>query len=274
MNNKQHGYKESALLDLLARYPRAIGLMQARSLIFAKDNNLNFPSLVSKESESSDPEAVDHARRRRIALHTVAVGLNMNLLLTLLKEKGALRITSKTLNTLTELMILHDLNKMNEIFWRNVMVDDDAYDLAEEVLSAVLCKSGFSTSLVKLSSSVGHNGAKDFVTDSSMWPLTRQCAYLADDLLQETKIQENPLAKVTRLKSDSFYAPINKVGFPDRKNHSAFVRKDGTLVPKYDIQEKATTEMLKNVGGALGIGGMELGSFLIAEAIKRGLYWN
>lgn len=267
------GFGEKELLAFLKDYPQAVRIMNADSLVFGTDDQLRFPTPVSPEEEKSDPELANRGFRRRVAMHTSAVGATMNVLLNSLRESGAIDLDDTTLVLATQVMSLHDLKKLNEILWRSTLGSSDAaYDAAEAHLADLLRRAQFPEEYVQLAGSIGHNGAKDFITAPYLWPLIRQCAYLSDDLLQEAVIQADPLAKVARLKTDPRYTQANAAGFPDRRSYSGFTKVDGTLIPKYDIQELATTRMLDNVGKALKIQGKDLGRFLIVKAIRTGLY--
>src|SRR5205807_7497881 len=120
-------------------------------------------------------------------------------------------------------MAIHDINKIQEIRWRKVLGSSDkAYNAAEEHMADLLRRAGYPEEFVQLAGSVGHNGARDYLTAQGLWPLIRQCAYLSDDLLQETQIQTDILAKVRRLKTDPKYTELNQTGFPERQQYSRF----------------------------------------------------
>lgn len=269
---ENEGYGEQELLGFLSHYPRVVQVMNADSLLFGKDS-LRFPSQVAPEDEKADPELANRAFRRRVAMHTASVGLTMNSLLVGLGEAGAVDLDDMSLSLGTQAMTLHDLKKLNEILWRGALGSSDkAYDAAEAHCADLLRRAGLPEEYVQLAGSVGHNGARDFMTARHLWPLVRQAAYLSDDLHQETVIQADPLAKVRRLKGDARYAELNAAGFPDRAEYPGFSRVDGGLTPKFDIQEAATTQMLHNVGEALGVSGMDLGKYLIVKETGSGLY--
>ncbi len=270
---ENQGYKETELLKFLAGYPRVTQVMNADSLVFGKGDQIRFPSPVSPEEEKADPELANRAFRRRVALHTTSVGATMNTMLDSLGVNKAIDLDETTVSSATQTMILHDLKKLNEIIWRPALGSSDAaYDAAEAHLADLLRRAHYPEEYVQLAGSIGHNGARDYMTAPHLWPLVRQCAYLADDLHQETIIQIDPLAKVRRLKTDPRYADANAVGFPDRTNYPGFTKEDGSLTPKFDIQEQATIWMADNVGRALGIRGRDLGKYLILQATDKGLY--
>ena len=266
------GFKEEALIDLLRAHPRAAQIMQAQSLVFGKEGGLKFPSPVTQEEERDDPELADRAFRGRVVRHTVAVGMTMNLLLDSLNSVG-FEFDDEAHFVATEVLMLHDLKKIEEIRLRKVLSSaDKAYNVAEEHLADLLSRVGYPEEYVQLAGSLAHNGARDFITAPHLWPLVRQCAYLSDELLQETKIQTDILAKVRRLKNDSRYQEVNLSGFPERSDYAAFVLPDGKLKPKYDIQEEGTVTMAKNVSNVLVIEWESLGRFLVVRASKQGVY--
>jgi hypothetical protein len=91
--------------------------------------------------------------------------------------------------------------------------------------------------------------------------------------MQETTIMGNVMAKTDRLLVDSKYAELNRAGFPEMADHSAFVRKDGSLRPKFEVQADATRQMAENVmriiTGEEGKG-PQLGQFVIERAGQSG----
>ena len=267
------GFKEEALIGLLKEHPRAVQIMGAQSLVFETDKALIFPTPVSPKDEAADPELADKAFRGRVARHTVAVGVTMDLWLEALIEAGAVEIDDKAHFLATEALILHDLKKIEEIKLRKALGSSDlAYDIAGEHLADLLTKMGYPEEYVQLTGSLAHNGARGFLTAPYLWPLVRQCAYLSDEFVQEISIQSDILSKVKRLKNDSRYMEANLGGFPERKDYPTFVLPDGGLRPKYDIQEEATITMAKNVSSVLGIGWESLGRFLIKRAYEEGIY--
>jgi hypothetical protein len=267
------GFQDLELLEFVSKYPHAADIMCAQSLLFKKDGVYSLPTLISKDEEQSVPEKSDQAFRARVARHTISVGFTMNLLLRFIGEKNGFSFPQYLENQATETMTLHDLKKIQEIKWRAPLGSSDkAYDAAEAHLADLLSRSGYAPEFVQLAGSIGHNGAKDFITAPSMWTIIRQCAYLSDDLLQETIIQPDILAKVHRLQTDPKYVEANDAGFPDRPGHPSFTNPDGSLRKKYDVQEDATVQMAKNVSALLGIEWQDLGKFLIQKATERKIY--
>ncbi len=261
-------------------------VMMAESLVFVDDKDstkLKFPTEVSPEDDIPNTELGNRAFRRRVAMHTLAVGMTMGILLDALHEVGAIKLEElagekpeqqyeRLREICVSVMCLHDLKKLNEINWRGAMDVDMAYDLAEKHLNHLLTTIGFSSAYADLAGSIGHNGAKDFLVDSPFWNLLKISAYLCDELLQEVVIQLNPWAKVIRLQSDKKYIILNKTGFAKLKDDKRFIRRNGILVPKFSIQAVSTTLMLRKIGSALGIEGKDLGKFLIKRATELGVY--
>src|SRR3989338_2792069 len=136
----------------------------------------------------------------------------------------------------------------------------------------LLLKAGYPPEFVQLPGSIGHNGARDFVTAPLLWPLIRQAAYLSDELLQETVIQPDITAKSRRLQTDTRYADLNNSGFPERSYLPQFTNPDQTLRPKYKIQEEATIQMAINLSDKFMIEWSDLGRFLIQTAVEREIY--
>ncbi len=278
--NESPKYTEEQLLIFLKQYPRVIQLMTADSLVFIKDGKITFPKPISPDEERSDAELANQAFRRRVAMHTTAVGLTMNILLNALMECELVKLKKHDIALATEAMCLHDLKKLNEIFWRKTMKPSDrgpspsdmAYDAAEAHLANLLMLAGLPPEYIQLAGSIGHNGARDYIVASSLWTKIRICAYLADEIMQETAIQTDPLAKVKRLQQDQRYSELNEAGFPDQRDYLGFTRADGTLTSKFEIQEMATTLMLNEIGQALDIAGEDLGKFLVVKATEQGFY--
>lgn len=263
-----NGYKDESLSEFLVNYSKAGQILSSESLVFEKEHVFYLPSLISKDQEHMRPELADLGFRGRVARHTISVGMTMGIFADIL----GLDDYSKRFSI--ESMLMHDLNKIAEIKLRGPLNSvDDAYNLAEDRTSNILRKSGYPEEYVQLSSSVGHNGARDFLTSPHLWSSTRQAAYLADDLLQETVIQEDILAKTNRLKADLKYRELNVLGFPERKNHPTFFDfKNNKLINRFDLQEKATIMMAKNVAEIIGIDWRDLGNYLIKSAVSRGVY--
>lgn len=268
------GFKEPALLQFLRQYPKAGSILQARSLAFSdRDNDWSFPSLVTREDENSNPELKNQAFRGRVGRHSVAVGMTMNILLDELGKASDSSLEPEIIRFSTEVMILHDIGKLEEILLRGSLGSSDkAYDFAENHSTNLLTEAGYPPEFVLLSSSVGHNGARDFTTAPILWSLIRQAAYISDDLLQETTIQEDIIAKTKRLQTDPRYSELNKTGFPERRYLPRFVDSEGQLRPKFVIQEEATIQMARNIGSGLGRNWHDIGRLLIQEGVKRGVY--
>lgn len=273
---ENHGFKEPELLLFLQERPKVIDIMSGDDFIFRAGTDIQFPSPVTPDEEKANPELAARAFRRRVALHTTAVGATYFLLITNLAEAGVIDLDRERVRTETEVMTLHDLNKIHEIRWRRALgSSDNAYNAAEEHLASLLRRAGYPEESIELAGSIGHNGARDFLLasqGSSPWSLSRQAAYLADELLQETVIQVDPLAKARRVQSDPRYEEANKAGFPEQHGNPLFTFPDGSLRPKFDLQFEATQQMTDNVGRALGIPGSNLGKFLIQKATNANLY--
>lgn len=270
---ENRGFKEAELLKFIEDYPREAGILFMQSLLFKQDNNYIFPSMPTKEEEDASAEKADQGFRARDGRHSVAVGFTFNLLLTSLLESGKIPMSNYTIHNGTGAMSLHDIKKLEEMRGRAIYGSSDiAYDKAEIYLADILHNAGFAPEFAQLAGSIGHNGAKDFITSPEMWTIIRQCAYLADDLLQETVIQSDILAKVHRLQTQPRYVEANNAGFPDRLGHPDFTKSDGTLRKKYDVQKEATIQMARNVSELLGIEWQDLGKYLIQKATEKKIY--
>ncbi len=267
------GYSDKTLLDFLNKHPLVSGLMLSQSMVFYKQKRLVFPSNVSTQEESQDPELAARAFHLRVARHTVSVGITMNLLLTSLKDINILPMDETGITLATEVMALHDLKKVEEINLRDYFDSQEtAYDIAQKHLAGFLKKSGFSDEYVVLAGSIGHIGARDYLTAPGMWSLPRICAYLADELVQENVIQTDILAKTNRLRDDAKYKELNLRGFPERMNNSLFMENPNQPKPKYVLQALATQMMASEIGSLLEIPADQLGNYLIERSVSLGLY--
>lgn len=270
---KNAGFSDKTLLDFLNKHPLVSGLMLSQGLVFSKQKKLVFPSTVSVQEESQDPELAARAFHLRVARHTISVGITMNLLLTSLKEVNILPMDESGIRLATEVMALHDLKKVEEINLRDYFDSQEtAYDIAQSHLAGFLKKSGFSDEYVVLVGSIGHIGARDYLTAPGMWSLPRICAYLADELVQENIIQTDILAKTNRLRDDIKYKQLNLSGFPERKNNPLFMEKSNKPKAKFVIQALATQMMASEVGSLLEIPADQLGNYLIERSVNLGLY--
>jgi len=261
------GYADQALLGFLRGSPRVRTLLFSEGLIYVGDRPF-FYNTATPEQEKADPRVANEAFMARVARHSVSVGLTMGLMMeAVYPGRGDLVETAR------EVMALHDLKKVAEIRWRKLFGSSDrAYDAAEQYITQVLTIAGFPPDYVTMAGSIGHNGARDFLTAPELWTIPRMIAYLADDLHQETIIQPDILAKVHRLQTDPRYAEANAAGFPERGRYPMFVNADGSLRTKYELQELATTMMAQQVAAKLGIRWQDLGKYLIAQSIESGLY--
>lgn len=270
---ENNGFGDRELLEFIKQHPHAAGILFMHSLLLKKGDEFSFPTTPTKEEENESAEKADLGFRARVGRHSIAVGLTFNLLLTLLSETRQIPINDYVLNIGTEVMCLHDAKKLEEIRGRQVYgSSDEAYNHAERYLASILNNAGYPPQFVRLAGNIGHNGAKEYLTAPEMWTIIDQCAYLADELLQETVIQKDILGKVHRLQTDPKYDEANRTGFPDRQGHPTFTNPDGSLKRKYDIQEEATKQMAQNVSSLLGIEWQDLGKYLILEAKARGYY--
>src|SRR3989338_1847287 len=268
------GFESSGMLRFLSQNPRVSQIMNAYSFAFIdRSGDWKFPTTVLPEGEKTDPELANQAFRGRVARHTTAVGMTMNMILTELESSSDVGLDSDTIRLATEVMVLHDIGKLEEILLRQPLGSSGkAYDLAEDHVTDLLLKAGYPPEFVQLPGSIGHNGARDFVTAPLLWPLIRQAAYLSDELLQETVIQPDITAKSRRLQTDTRYADLNNSGFPERSYLPQFTNPDQTLRPKYKIQEEATIQMAINLSDKFMIEWSDLGRFLIQTAVEREIY--
>lgn len=269
------GFREEELLRFLQQYPRVVNTLSGYDYVFQVGDHVRFPSLTTIEEEKTDPEVASRGFHRRVGMHSSAVGATFSLMLTSLREAGVVLLDDALMSDATCAVTMHDINKVPEIRWRGAAFgsSDEAYDAAEGLTATLLTMLGYPDELVKLAGSVGHNGARDYIAASETdkpWSLMRQAAYLADDLLQDTVIQTDVLAKARQLPGR--YPEAYRAGFPEMRAHPAFTFPDGTLRPKFDIQYEATAHMAENVGQALGIAGSDLGKFLIQRATEANLY--